>query len=297
MFTAEEFRKDFRTFEEKYEESMERMFAAVSDLYAEYWNDFFHFALFRDEHESWESAFRNTHEKYIEALGVSRAKKVLELGCGRGAFSNLLADNTSGDVLGIDISRSQLVHAKRFTRANLRFRRHDIMKVDQLGEMFDAVAFLDAECYLPDKRSAIEKISRVLNDGARFLLLAWCRRAGLSRVQEELVLYPFMKYWAIPSLEVPQSYERYFEESGLRILEMTDLNHLARRNWEFGYEQALKAVDKISIRDVPRYVWKGMKLGPEGIRLLKEQFPAALYIKAGFDAGFLRYTYILAEKR
>lgn len=294
--TAEEFQKDFRYFREKYDESMERMFAAVGNLYAAYWNDYFHFALFRDERESRESAFRNTHEKYLEALRVGRAEKVIELGCGRGGFTDLLAANTPGDVLGIDISRAQLAHTKRFNRPNLRFRHHDIMKVDLLGETFDAVAFLDAECYLPDKRSAVAKISRIMNNGARFLLLAWCKREGLSRIQEELVLYPFMKYWAIPGLEIPQKYARYFEESGLRILEMTDLNPLARRNWEYGYEQALKAVEALSIRDAPLLFWKGMKLGPAGIRMLKEQFPAALYIKAGFDAGFLRYTYILAEK-
>ena len=33
----------------------------------------------------------------------------------------------------------------------------------------------------------------------------------------------------------------------------------------------------------------------EGARLIKEQFPAAMYIKAGFDTGFLRYVYFLVE--
>ena len=41
---------------------------------------------------------------------------------------------------------------------------------------------------------------------------------------------------------------------------------------------------------------RGLPLGAEGVRLPKEQFPAALCIKAGFDAGFLRYTCFLAEK-
>ena len=44
-----------------YRESVERMFAAVSDLYAEYWNDFFHFAIFEDDEESWESAYQKTY--------------------------------------------------------------------------------------------------------------------------------------------------------------------------------------------------------------------------------------------
>jgi SAM-dependent methyltransferase len=294
--TPEDFRKEFEGFRANYGDSMERMFAAVSDLYAAYWHDCFHFALFENDDESRETAFRRTHEKYIDAAGVRRAGKILDLGCGRGGFTDLLAANTAGEVLGIDISRSQLAHTARFSRPNLRFRRHDIMKVDALGETFDAVTFVDAECYLPDKESAIGKIARVMNPGGRFLLLAWCKRSGLGGVQEELVLFPFMKYWAIPDLETPEHYRDYLRQSGLRILEMTDLNHLAKRNWEYGYEQALKAVRELSAGDITRYLWKGMTLGAEGIRMIKEQFPAALYIKAGFDAGFLRYVCFLAEK-
>jgi hypothetical protein len=32
-----------QSFNEDHASGMQRMFAAVSDLYAEYWNDFFHF--------------------------------------------------------------------------------------------------------------------------------------------------------------------------------------------------------------------------------------------------------------
>jgi cyclopropane fatty-acyl-phospholipid synthase-like methyltransferase len=296
MFTADPYKTDFKYFKEKYSESMERMFAAVSDLYAEYWNDLFHFALFRDENESWESAYKYTHEKYLKALRVRDAKSILELACGRGGFANILAENTPGNVLGIDISRSQLSHTRRFNRPNLRFKHHDIMKADQLGETFDAIMFMDADCYLPDKRLATKKIAGLMNKGARFLLIAWCKKSGLNPVQEELVLHPFMKYWAIPSLETQENYKKYFEKNGLKILEMTDLNDQVKRNWEFGYEQALQGINKLSMADLPRLVWTGIKLGRDGVRLIKEQFPAAIYMKVGFDLGYLRYSYFLVTK-
>lgn len=263
MLTTNTYTKDFEYFKEKYDESMERMFAAVSDLYAEHWNDFFHFALFKDEDESWESAFSNTHKQYAAALRISDARNVLELACGRGGFTNVLAENTSGDVLGIDISRSQLSHTNRFKRPNLRFKRHDIMKVDELGEMFDAVVLMDADCYLPDKRLAVEKISKVMNSGARFLLLGWCKQDGLNSIQEEIVLHPFMKYWAIPSLETSEHYKKYFKQSDFNIIEITDLNNQVKRNWEFGYEAALKGIKTLSFEDLPRFIWKGMTLGSE----------------------------------
>ncbi len=122
---------------------------------------------------------------------------MLELACGRGGFAEFLAARTGGDVLGIDISRAQLSRATRRRRPNLRFRRHDVMHVEELGERFDAVAFLDAECYLPDKRAALAGIARVMDPGARLLILAWCKREGLRGLQEELVLHPFMRAWGI----------------------------------------------------------------------------------------------------
>lgn len=297
MLTSKNSLKECQAFKERYAEIMERMFAAVGDLYAEYWNDFFHFALFKDDDENWESAFTNTHKKYLEALRVRDARHVLELGCGRGGFTNILAENTTGEVLGIDISRSQLSHTGRFRRPNLRFKRHDIMKVDELGQMFDAVVCMDAECYLPDKRIAVEKISRVMEPGARLLMLGWCKRSGLTRIQEEIVLYPFMQYWAIPSLETPDNYRKYFQHSDFNILEITDLNDQVRRNWEFGYASALRGITRLSRKDIPRLIWKQMALGSDGVRLMKEQFPAAVYIKVGYDTGFLRYVYFLVEKQ
>jgi SAM-dependent methyltransferase len=287
---------EFAAIKENYAQCMERMFAVVGDLYAEHWNDFFHFAIFSRDGESWEDAFRATHSRYLEALEVAQAERVIDLACGRGGFAHLLACHTPGEVLGIDISRAQIARCRRFSRANLRFAHHDVMAVDRLGESFDAVAFLDAECYLPDKRLAVERIARAMRPGARFLLLAWCKQDGLNRVQEELVLHPFMRAWAIPGLETVAGYRRHLRDAGLRLLEVSDLNERVRRNWEHGYAQALAAIANPSLGSAARLVWTGLREGSEAVRLIKDQFAAALYIKAGFDAGFLRYVYLLAEK-
>jgi O-methyltransferase StaMB len=286
----------FDFFKVHYKESVARMFAAVSNLYPEYWNDLFHFAIFQDDNESWRSAFEHTHKKYLEALKITQTHNVVELGCGRGGFSMILARHTDGNVLGIDISRAQLSHANRLSRANLRFERHDIMKVDDLGKTFDAAACIDAACYLPDKQRAIEKLARVLEPGARLLLVDWCKQEGLSRTQEELVLYPLMKYWAIPGLETASNYRKFLRRCGFTVIEATDLNDRVKRNWEFGYARGLAAIQELSVRDVPRLLWDGITSGPDGIQRIKEQFPAAVYIKVGFDVGFLRYVCIVAER-
>lgn len=274
---------------------MEEMFAAVSDLYAEYWNDFFHFALFEGD-EPWDEAFARTHRRYMDELRVEEAERVLVLACGRGGFADVIARHTDGEVLGIDVSRPQLAQAARFDRPNLHFEHRDVMDVDALEERFDAAVCLDAACYFPDRGRFVAKVARVLRPGARFLIVDWCRRDEVSRLQEELVLDPFKRAWAIERLETPESYRRHFERGGFTDVTLTDLNECVRRNWEFGYAQALRAVAELSEQSLPALIWRGMKLGPRGIALQKEQFASALYIKAGFDAGLLRYVHVLAEK-
>ncbi|HEX2763526.1 MAG TPA: methyltransferase domain-containing protein [Allosphingosinicella sp.] len=287
--------EDFDWFRDHHVENMERMFAAVSDLYAEHWNDFFHFALFEGE-ESWEEAFERTHRRYAQALRIGPGDRVLELACGRGGFAAWLADSTGAEVLGIDISRAQLRHARRRKRPNLSFRRHDIMEVDALAERFDAIVFMDADCYLPDKKVAVEKIARAITPGGRFLLVAWCKAEGLNGLQEELVLHPFQRYWGVPGLETPSGYRSHFAAAGLRLVEEEGLNAKCRPNWDFGYDQAIAGIRNFSLGEAARYLWKGLPLGRAGVRLVKEQFHAALYIRAAFDAGFLRYTLFLSEK-
>jgi cyclopropane fatty-acyl-phospholipid synthase-like methyltransferase len=286
---------DLKHFRKNYDTSMREMFAAVSDFYAQYWGDFFHFALFDDDRQSWEDALERTHEAYIEDIRLSNAHKVIELACGRGGFCDYLAHHTQGQVLGVDISPTQLARARRFTRGNLRFRQQDIMHVEELGETFDAVVFMDAACYLPDKAKALAKIRCIMNPGSRLLLIDWCKQEGLHRTQEELVLHPFMQYCAVPGLETMASYKRHLTRAGFQILRMEDRTDRVRQNWERGYEQAVRGIRDLSLRDIARFARKGLRTGRRGLQLVKEQFPTAIYIKVGFDTGFLRYAYFLAE--
>ncbi|HET8646372.1 MAG TPA: methyltransferase domain-containing protein [Vicinamibacteria bacterium] len=286
-----------RTPRPDYRQALPDMFAAVSDLYGRYWGDFFHFAIFEHGSEPWAQALERTHRLYLEELRVGTAHRILEMACGRGPLTEIIADATAGEVVGIDLSPGQLRHARRRRRPNLTFLQHDIRQVDELPGVFDAALSLDAFCYLPDKRAAIEGVASILAPGARLLIVDWCRRPGLNGLQEELLLRPFMDGWAIQGLETLDSYRRHLEQAGLRVLDATDLNQRVRRNWDLAYEQALHALQELDERSLLALVWDRVRLGREGARLVKDQFAAALFLKAAFDAGFLRYVHLLAERR
>ena len=78
--------------------------------------------------------------------------RALDIGCGLGVFSRLLAQRCH-QVIGIDISQCAVDSAAQASAGlpNVQFRKVDLLKVDSvsLGQ-FDLVVLADAIYYLPD---------------------------------------------------------------------------------------------------------------------------------------------------
>lgn len=286
---------------EWYADNMQRGFDALADLYYAYWGESFHLALYEpgDDPADFEGALEKTHELYFNALNASSAGRVLDLCCGGGAFTSWVAARTPATVVGVDLSRRQLNHARqrlvRQPRPNLRFVQHDAMHVADLDEPpFDAAVCLDAACYLPDRAVALQGVASRLNPGARILVVDWCQGTVPTRLQQDLILEPFYRAWGIPTMESAEGYQRAFRDAGLRVLDLIDLSDRVGPNWERAYRLALTALAEPVrplqlLRMVARY-------GPGAVQLAKEQFTVALLARAAADSGLLRYLYVLGER-
>ena len=263
-----------------------------------------HLAVFENgvDHADFDAAFARTHERYFKAIEGSNAGRILELACGGGAFSAWMAERTQGEVVGIDISPAQLKRAYRRLEngkhKNLHLIEHDVMKIGELnGEPFDAAVFLDAACYLPDKRAALQGIASRLRRGARLLLVDWCRPQEVTALQEELILEPFYRCWCIPEMETVGGYERAFAAAGFRLIELEDLSSRVAPNWERGYKAAVSALTNPFVsKRLLRVAASTAKYGARAVRVAKDQFNAALLAKVAADAGLLRYSYFLVER-
>lgn len=289
---------------DNYRQNVRAMFGATADLYYACWGEFFHIAIFRagEDEGDFDAALERTHERYFAAVDGANARRILELACGGGAFSAWMAERTRGEVVGIDISVTQLAHARRRlskgSHQNLRFLEHDIMCIAGLDEPpFDAAVCLDAACYLPDKGAALGGVAARLIPGARLLLVDWCRAERVTALQEEMILEPFYRYWGIPEMETVRNYERAFEGAGFRLIEREDLSTRVAPNWERGYEAANRVLaEPSSPAQLLTIAANAVKYGTRAVRLAKEQFYAAVFAKVAADAGLLRYVYFLGEK-
>jgi SAM-dependent methyltransferase len=287
-----------------YRDNMQVGFNALAEFYYTYWGEFFHLAVYGlgDDPADIATAYEHTHERYFEAIGGTAAKRILDTACGGGAFSAWLADRTTGEVVGVDQSEKQLAHAHRWTagngRQNLRFVKHDVMRLGELKEApFDAAICLDAACYFPNRRAALRAIRTRLCRGGRLLLVDWCRAEHATRLQQELILEPLCRYWAIAELETIAGYRRSFDAEGYRIHRLDDLSEMVMPNWERGYQAALRAVaDPIRIGQLLRIAADTVTSGGLAVQAAKDQFQVALLAKAAAESGLLRYASVLAER-
>jgi trans-aconitate methyltransferase len=105
--------------------------------------------------------------RVIEELDLKGSECVLDLGCGDGALTCMIADQLSdGRVLGIDASQGMIDAAMLKAAPNLDFRLMDIDDLD-FEEEFDAVFSNATLHWVKDHRRLLKNVRRALRPGGR----------------------------------------------------------------------------------------------------------------------------------
>lgn len=123
------------------------------------------------------AAMRDSGEALVDAIGISRGMKVLDLGCGDGTTA-LPAASKGADVLGVDIA-SNLVAAgnQRAAQAglsNLRFQEGDASDLAGLeNKTFDRVVSIFGAMFAPKPFDVAKEMVRVTKPGGRIVMGNW----------------------------------------------------------------------------------------------------------------------------
>jgi ubiquinone/menaquinone biosynthesis C-methylase UbiE len=115
--------------------------------------------------------------RLVEFAGVSRADCVLDVGCGTGVVTRLVARqlHAPGKVVGLDLSDGMLAAAARLAsseglQAVTEFHKGDAEHLDFAEERFDKVVSLYALRHFPDPAAALAEMFRVLKREGRALV-------------------------------------------------------------------------------------------------------------------------------
>ena len=119
------------------------------------------------------------HNFLLRRLGP-RCQAALEIGCGKGEFSQRLAQR-SGRVLALDLSPEmiRIARARSAQLQNVEFQIADVMSYDLPPEAFDCIATIATLHHLP-LREALLKMKAALKPGGVLLILDLFKAEGLS---------------------------------------------------------------------------------------------------------------------
>jgi SAM-dependent methyltransferase len=111
------------------------------------------------------------HRLALRYLGDVAGRRVLEIGCGVGEFTRLLAER-GATVTGADISRVAVDQARREVAAfpSATALVADICALPFASASFDLVVSLETIEHSPDPRSALAELVRVTKPGGRLIV-------------------------------------------------------------------------------------------------------------------------------
>lgn len=143
----------------------------LTDLVTEYWNsrakDFSNFR--KDEYHSVQ--FDKWKKELQIKLGSTNGAKILDVGCGSGFLSAILAE-MGFEVTGVDLSEEMIAQAKAFVASegkHVDFRQMNAVKLDFATSSFDFVLSRNLTWTLPNLKQAYQEWLRVLRPGGKII--------------------------------------------------------------------------------------------------------------------------------
>jgi SAM-dependent methyltransferase len=146
-------------------------------------------------------------ERFLDWLGASSRARWLDIGCGTGAFSELIANRCApSSITGIDPSPEQIAYARNLLPRHT-FEVADAMALPYADASFDVVASALVIHFIPDRQKAFAEMKRVLASGGLVGGYTW-KREGLK----EFAAYAPM-IDGIEAIGVPPPHSTPVEES------------------------------------------------------------------------------------
>ncbi len=145
---------------------------------------------------------------------------VLDVGCGIGGSSRILARDYGFSVTGITISPQQVERAQQLTAPELdaQFLVDDAMALSFPDASFDVVWSIEAGPHMPDKAVFARELMRVLKPGGIMVLADWNQRDDRQKplnFWEKPVMQQLLDQWSHPAFASIEGFAEQLTATGL----------------------------------------------------------------------------------
>jgi MPBQ/MSBQ methyltransferase len=144
---------------------------------------------------------------------------VLDVGCGIGGSSRILARDYGFAVTGVTISPQQVKRAQQLTPQELdaKFLVEDAMALSFPDASFDVVWSIEAGPHMPDKATFASELMRVLKPGGILTVADWNQRDDRHtplNFWEKPVMQQLLDQWSHPAFSSIEGFAELLEATG-----------------------------------------------------------------------------------
>jgi MPBQ/MSBQ methyltransferase len=145
---------------------------------------------------------------------------LLDVGCGIGGSSRILAKDYNFDVIGVTISPQQVKRAQELTPPGVdaKFQVDDAMALSFPDASFDVVWSVEAGPHMPDKAVFAKELLRVLKPGGILVVADWNQRDDRQiplNFWEKPVMKQLLDQWSHPAFSSIEGFAELLAETGL----------------------------------------------------------------------------------
>ncbi|WP_341731164.1 methyltransferase domain-containing protein [Microcoleus sp. EPA2] len=213
-----------------------------------------------------------------------RGTTVLDVGCGIGGSSRILARDYGFKVTGITISPQQVKRAQELTAPELEveFQVDDAMALSFPDASFDVVWSIEAGPHMPDKAIFARELMRVLKPGGLLVVADWNQRDDRQKplnFWEKPVMQQLLDQWSHPAFSSIEGFAELLAATGFVEGEVVtaDWTEPTLPSW----------VDSI---------WQGVakpeglvRFGLSGLIKSVREVPTLLLMRLAFGTGLCRF--------
>jgi MPBQ/MSBQ methyltransferase len=216
---------------------------------------------------------------------------VLDVGCGIGGSSRILARDYGFKVTGITISPQQVQRAQELTPPELdaQFRVDDAMALSFPDASFDVVWSIEAGPHMPDKAIFARELMRVLKPGGILVVADWNQRDDRQKplnFWEKPVMRQLLDQWSHPAFASIEGFSELLVATGLvqgNVL-TADWTKETLPSWLDSILQGIVRPQGLILFGLPGF-----------IKSLRE-VPTLLLMRLAFGTGLCRFGMFRAQR-
>lgn len=211
-----------------------------------------HFGYFEPEHRTGRTVFGHDHAAanvrmkalLADAADISDGTTVLDAGCGVGETACWLAEHRGAEVIGVNITESQLDSAR--TRASERgvdsqteFRFDDFEELDTVPDnAVDVVWGFESLCHATEKPAVLAEARRVLRPGGTLVVADGFMNERTLTPRESQWMETYLTGWAVPHFAHHADFLADLEDLGFERIEYRDVTDKVLPSSKFLYRLA-----------------------------------------------------------